>query len=33
MGPVLIWPRILAVTSELLYKYKTTLNYIEDSKG
>ena len=30
MGPVLIWPRILVVTSGILYKHKRNLNYIED---
>ena len=33
MGPVLTWPRILAVTSGPLYKHKINfLNYTEDSE-
>ena len=32
MGPVLIWPGILTVTSGLLYKYKINFNYIKDRK-
>ena len=29
---MLIWPKILAVTSGVLYKYKRNLNFTEDSK-
>ena len=34
MGPVMIWPQILAVTSGLLKKkkYKINFNYIENSQ-
>ena len=33
MAPVMIWPRILAITRRLLYMYKINFNYIEDTKS
>ena len=32
MAPVMIWPRILAVTSGLLYKYKLNFNNKKQQK-